>query len=454
MSQQTIGIGSAANDGTGDPLRTAFLKCNGNFDELYAIVPVPGPQGPQGPTGAQGPKGDTGTAGATGSQGVPGTPGATGPQGPKGDTGAIGPQGPVGVATATPPLALTGTTLSLNLDGTLRVNGSQLGIANNVVLPGAPNAVSLAVTGTTASTSPTTGALTVAGGLGVAGTINAGNNIKTNGNLSLDKLVGANSNDLWGLTAGLARWLVRLGSPAAESGGNAGSNFGIYRCDDAGAVIDSPFGIIRSTGNVSILTDTPSTSSTTGALTVAGGLGMVGNLNIGGTSTATIGGNVGIGTAPSSRPGVGNTALGATVEASGLLCVSKTAPSCGAFNINTDGQSVIWCRSGAIVGGVTVTATGAAFNTSSDGRLKEDLRPLNDAARIIDATNVYDFAWKSGGRSYGVVAQEAMEVFPAAVSHDEERDWWGTDYSRYVPLLLQELKTLRARVAALEAKKG
>ena len=35
MTKQTIGIGSAANDGTGDPLRTAFDKINDNFDEIY-----------------------------------------------------------------------------------------------------------------------------------------------------------------------------------------------------------------------------------------------------------------------------------------------------------------------------------------------------------------------------------------------------------------------------------
>ena len=36
MAQQTIGIGSIANDGTGDPLRTAFTKINANDTELYA----------------------------------------------------------------------------------------------------------------------------------------------------------------------------------------------------------------------------------------------------------------------------------------------------------------------------------------------------------------------------------------------------------------------------------
>jgi hypothetical protein len=38
MTQQTINIGSAANDGTGDPLRTSFVKTNANFTELYAYA--------------------------------------------------------------------------------------------------------------------------------------------------------------------------------------------------------------------------------------------------------------------------------------------------------------------------------------------------------------------------------------------------------------------------------
>jgi hypothetical protein len=35
MAKQSINIGTAANDGTGDPLRTAFDKINDNFTELY-----------------------------------------------------------------------------------------------------------------------------------------------------------------------------------------------------------------------------------------------------------------------------------------------------------------------------------------------------------------------------------------------------------------------------------
>jgi hypothetical protein len=39
MAQQTINIGSSANDGTGDPLRTAFDKINDNFNDLYGASP-------------------------------------------------------------------------------------------------------------------------------------------------------------------------------------------------------------------------------------------------------------------------------------------------------------------------------------------------------------------------------------------------------------------------------
>lgn len=38
MAKQTINIGSSANDGTGDPLRTSFDKINDNFNELYAAT--------------------------------------------------------------------------------------------------------------------------------------------------------------------------------------------------------------------------------------------------------------------------------------------------------------------------------------------------------------------------------------------------------------------------------
>jgi hypothetical protein len=45
MAQEIINIGAAANDGTGDPLRTAFDKVNNNFTQLYNTLAASGPDG-------------------------------------------------------------------------------------------------------------------------------------------------------------------------------------------------------------------------------------------------------------------------------------------------------------------------------------------------------------------------------------------------------------------------
>ena len=40
MARQNISVGTVANDGTGDPLRTGMIKVNDNFTELYTDAPV------------------------------------------------------------------------------------------------------------------------------------------------------------------------------------------------------------------------------------------------------------------------------------------------------------------------------------------------------------------------------------------------------------------------------
>jgi len=110
---------------------------------------------------------------------------------------------------------------------------------------------------------------------------------------------------------------------------------------------------------------------------------------------------------------------------------------------------------GTGIGTIGCTSTGTSFNTTSSAELKEDLKSF-DAGSIIDNTNVYDFKWKSTEeRAFGVLAQQAVEVYPTAVTHtinpeNKDDEFWGVDYSKYVPVLLQELKALRARVAQLE----
>jgi len=51
MAQQIITVGATPNDGAGDPIRTAFIKSNNNFSQLYSRVQVTPPSSTVGQVG-------------------------------------------------------------------------------------------------------------------------------------------------------------------------------------------------------------------------------------------------------------------------------------------------------------------------------------------------------------------------------------------------------------------
>lgn len=107
---------------------------------------------------------------------------------------------------------------------------------------------------------------------------------------------------------------------------------------------------------------------------------------------------------------------------------------------------------GGTIGSVSQATTGSvAFNTTSDERLKQDIVDMPDMGAIIDALRPRLFAFKvEPDRTLsGLIAQEAVAVLPEVVTHNEVDDTWGIDYGKLTPVLLREIQSLRARVAAL-----
>jgi len=99
-------------------------------------------------------------------------------------------------------------------------------------------------------------------------------------------------------------------------------------------------------------------------------------------------------------------------------------------------------------------STTVSFNTSSDQRLKENIADADDAGSKIDSIQVRKFDWKADGshQDYGMVAQELLEVAPEAVHQPQDpEEMMGVDYSKLVPMMLKEIQSLRARIAALES---
>jgi len=118
-------------------------------------------------------------------------------------------------------------------------------------------------------------------------------------------------------------------------------------------------------------------------------------------------------------------------------------------------------------GSITTNGSNAAFNTSSDYRLKENVQPLANALTNIAKLRPVSYGWiGTANTGEGFLAHELAEVIPNAVHGEKDAinddgsiKPQQVDYSKIVVHLvaaIQELSAkndaLTARIAALEAK--
>jgi hypothetical protein len=155
---------------------------------------------------------------------------------------------------------------------------------------------------------------------------------------------------------------------------------------------------------------------------------------------------------------VGTTAL----SGAGGLTLQKTSDTVAIIsnsNAATSGNVMhSFRRSGVEIGSITQNGTTAVlYNTTSDRRLKDNIAAAPSASDVIDAIEIVSHDWKAAPDehvTYGVIAQDLALVAPQAVLQgddgEEVEKTWGVDYSKLVPMLIKEIQSLRARVAALE----
>ena len=123
---------------------------------------------------------------------------------------------------------------------------------------------------------------------------------------------------------------------------------------------------------------------------------------------------------------------------------------------------------GSVIGNIARVGTTNAvvYNTTSDARLKENLRDFTDSGRLIDGLKPRVFDWKdsddNGKGVIGFIAQEEHAADPifahiGAISVGDNdpttitKQWQRSD-AALIPILVAELQSLRKRLAALESK--
>lgn len=133
----------------------------------------------------------------------------------------------------------------------------------------------------------------------------------------------------------------------------------------------------------------------------------------------------------------------------------------------TNGTYISFRDSAAEIGKINCAGgSSVSFNTTSDHRVKENIKPMSDAWDKIKAINLVNFTWKTHKTEPaqdGVIAHELQEIFPQAVSgHKDEMvtradgtkqmELQGVDYGKLSTLLAKGLQEAMTKIETLEAK--
>ena len=312
------------------------------------------------------------------------------------------------------------------------------------------------------------------------GNVRFNKDLKVATNLTVDGIVKFNNETVASSTCGV----TPTGSLVVKGGVAIGD-----KVNATGAVsLNVLDGIVR------ICENAASTSTTTGALIVGGGVGITGAAYFG--STANFAGEVtfaggshfpsntlltfGGATSAAHKmaiyhdaaAGANNSILRAADDLSDLYLQSNSRVIIG--NKENTEQGLVYNQGGStqlyfgtsatsvldtlstgikITGDLEVTGDITAFS-SSDARLKDGVKPIQDSLAKVNAISGNTFTWnesskKEGQEDTGVIAQEISAIgLPGTVTIREDGTY-AVDYAKLVPLLLEAIKELSNKVDTL-----
>lgn len=176
-------------------------------------------------------------------------------------------------------------------------------------------------------------------------------------------------------------------------------------------------------------------------------------------------GNVGIGTALADP--IGSNADGVSLSQNYRRFHSTTSESTISLGTSSSNLLGFHYHNGTsyqgMKGSITTDGLGVTYNTTSDRRLKENIKTITDGTSKLMAMNPVTHTWISNPDAPAVhsfIAQEMQYVVPEAVlGEDGGEEMMSMDYGRITPIIvaalqdaLKEIDVLKTRISELESK--
>jgi hypothetical protein len=213
------------------------------------------------------------------------------------------------------------------------------------------------------------------------------------------------------------------------------------------AQIDALFNIDGLVSGSSQIDATATTNFATGVKTQ-----LNSNTVVSGSSQITAGSTTNFGTDV-------KTQLDTNTVISGSSQVTLSSTTGGGTSANVQfGSLGIGTTASGTGGEIRATGDITAFY-SSDIRLKENIQPIQNALEKVESISGNTYDWKEGydeihshkGNDVGVIAQEIEEILPQIVTN-RDNGFKAVQYEKIVPLLIEAIKELSAKIKVLENK--
>ena len=195
-------------------------------------------------------------------------------------------------------------------------------------------------------------------------------------------------------------------------------------------------------------------SNTAGALNTANGEVALVNNTTGSINTA-----IGASALANSTTGSNNVALGGfagsgVITASNVICIGANVAGADADNSCYIGQ--IFNATSSAGSAVFINSDGKLGTATSSRRLKQEIRPMEEASEVLFALKPVTFRYKKeidpkGTPQFGLVAEDVEKVDPDLVVRDKEGNPYSVRYDQVNAMLLNEF--LKEHKAFLEEQR-